>query len=102
VQLSREEKKQRDALLARFGYEEERVDSNGDILLDDHEEGTSHINFEKNLNSAKIVEKDQQFREKSKQQHQQKVQRDKDLLKEQELQKEKAKRRTQKQEKRRL
>eukprot|EP01118_Nematostelium_gracile_P000622 TRINITY_DN10674_c0_g1_i1.p1 TRINITY_DN10674_c0_g1~~TRINITY_DN10674_c0_g1_i1.p1 ORF type:complete len:238 (+),score=100.15 TRINITY_DN10674_c0_g1_i1:56-715(+) len=105
TKLSKEEKKKRDKLLARFAYVEERVDENGDILISDDaddEETQTTGNLEKNVNSQKVKDQEQALRDKSKAAHLKKVAKDKEDREKEALKKEKAKRQTQKREKRRM
>ncbi|EGC37670.1 hypothetical protein DICPUDRAFT_149674 [Dictyostelium purpureum] len=104
--LSREEQKKRDALLSKYGYDEEDVDSHGDILLSDHvekkkiEDQKMEYGLGENLNAKRIADEEKAKREKSKFEHQKKVLRDKELLEKQRRDEEKKK--TTKKEKRRL
>lgn len=101
-ELSREERKKRDALLAKYAYDEEKLDANGDILLSDNSDDKSeNINIEKNTNALKIQLEDQRKREQSKKEHIAKVQKDKENKAKEEAKKEKAKQRTQKRERHR-
>ncbi|KAM9962755.1 hypothetical protein ACTFIW_007358 [Dictyostelium discoideum] len=104
--MSREEQKKRDALLSKYGYDEEDVDENGDIILSDHiekkkiEDNKIESGLGENLNAKRIADEEKAKREKSKIEHQKKVQRDKEALEKQKRDEEKKK--TVKKEKRRL
>ena len=130
--MSREERKQREALLATYGFETDVVQEDGTVVIknDKSKGGTSGIagtvlSFRslllsvsrrgaksdayigvlkavtENMNSKVVAMKEQEKREKSKQAHQEKVRRDKELLERQQAAKDKEKKRTQKREKRR-
>ncbi|KAF2077737.1 hypothetical protein CYY_000984 [Polysphondylium violaceum] len=105
--MTREQQKQRDMLLAKYGYDEEDVDEHGDILISDHidkkEKEQSKIQYHlggENINAKKVADEEKAKREKSKFEHAKKVERDKELLAKQKKDEEKKK--TVKKEKRRL
>ncbi|KYQ91810.1 hypothetical protein DLAC_07605 [Tieghemostelium lacteum] len=103
--MTREEQKKRDAILSRYGYEEE-VDENGDILIpDDTDKDKIELAkavsiLQENNNTKRILDAEKSQREKSKMDHQKKVLRDKEALEKQKRDDEKKK--TVKKEKRRL
>ncbi|EFA84175.1 hypothetical protein PPL_03249 [Heterostelium album PN500] len=99
--MSREEQKNRDFLLARYAYEEEDVDENGDIILSDQtDSNTPKASLTVNNNTKRIVDEEKAKREKAKIENEKKVARDKELLAKQKRDEEKKK--TTKKEKRRL
>ncbi|PRP88186.1 hypothetical protein PROFUN_04009 [Planoprotostelium fungivorum] len=101
AQLSRKERKTRDALLSRYGYED-TLDENGDIVLQADSEGPRDTGIEVNMNALKVKQKEQEQRDKAKTAHEKKVQMDKEQKEKEALKKEKEKKRTQKKEKQRL
>ena len=105
--LSAEDRKRRELLLQQYGYsqlDEMRETADGEVeivykapSLDDH-----LALLERNDNADKIRQAELKKREQSKLQHQQKVQRDKELLELDRQRKDKERLRTQKREKRRM
>ncbi|EGG24438.1 hypothetical protein DFA_06588 [Cavenderia fasciculata] len=103
--LSKEEQRRRDLIISRYD-ETEELDENGDIIYTDNtdkkkEELTKTVSsLGANVNTKRIVDAEKEKRERSKVDHQKKVQRDKDALAKQKKDEEKKK--TTKKEKRRL
>ncbi|KAJ1569026.1 hypothetical protein HK405_010881 [Cladochytrium tenue] len=110
-QLSKEERRRREMLLRTYGYEADEVVENEDgeaEILYSGATGNSatatkaEASLFKNDNSDRVREAQHQRKAKMQSDHAAKVQRDKDALQKQLLEKEKEKRRTQKKEKRRM
>eukprot|EP01117_Protostelium_nocturnum_P004238 TRINITY_DN1557_c0_g1_i2.p1 TRINITY_DN1557_c0_g1~~TRINITY_DN1557_c0_g1_i2.p1 ORF type:complete len:163 (+),score=97.14 TRINITY_DN1557_c0_g1_i2:246-734(+) len=103
VQLSKEERKKRNELLARYAYEE-NLDENGDLVFGDDKETQKDpaTGIEMNTNALRVKMKEQADREKSKVAHEKKVAKDKEQRAKELEKKEKEKKRTQKKEKQRL
>eukprot|EP01133_Synstelium_polycarpum_P006093 gene6093-7058_t len=104
----KEEQKKRDYILSKYGYEEEDVDENGDILLSDHhqtkkdEEQKTRSGLAENNNTKRIIDEEKARREKAKIDNMKRVERDKEALAKQRRDEEKKKEKTAKKEKRRM
>ena len=104
-ELTREERKERERLLASYGYEGAdgiRETADGELEIVYREGGTktaSGLPIEENRNAKMVQEKEVAKRAQQKDDHAKKVSREKQLLEADKLKKEKAKERTQKREK---
>ncbi|KAI8809506.1 hypothetical protein BJ742DRAFT_804089 [Cladochytrium replicatum] len=105
--LSKAELKARQQLLDKYGFEGDEIveDENGEteiVYRASGSEKSSGAGLEKNRNADIVKSIEQAKREKSASEHAKQVQRNKELVEKQKLDKEKEKRRTQKREKRRM
>ncbi|KAJ1642888.1 hypothetical protein LPJ64_005298 [Coemansia asiatica] len=105
-QLTAEERKQREKLIAAYDYHGveivERADGEAEIMIKEQTKDGNDAGLQKNNNAQIIAEKERAARESSRNAHQKKVEREKELLELDRLRKEKEKRRTMKKEKRRM
>ncbi|KAJ2232953.1 hypothetical protein IWW45_004573 [Coemansia sp. RSA 485] len=106
-QLTAEQRKQREKLIAAYEYRGveivERADGEAEMVVRDQQgKGGMDIGLLKNTNASLVADKERMARESSRAAHQKKVEREKELLEIDRLRKEKEKRRTMKKEKRRM
>ncbi|KAJ1811988.1 hypothetical protein LPJ56_004085 [Coemansia sp. RSA 2599] len=105
-QLTTEERKQREKLIAAYEYRGveivERADGEAEIVIKEQAMRDGDVGLQKNTNAQLVAEKERAARESSRAAHQKKVDREKELLEIDRLRKEKEKRRTMKKEKRRM
>ncbi|RKP06021.1 hypothetical protein THASP1DRAFT_25583 [Thamnocephalis sphaerospora] len=101
-EMTREERERRERLLARYGFDLDEIvetaDGETEIVYKDRTEsnGGGDDQLAANRNRAIIADKERAQRDNLRQEHQKKVERDRELLEKQRLDKEKEKRRTQK------
>jgi hypothetical protein len=97
----KDEKKKRDLLLEKYGFEVAQTDSEGNLVLSDpadsHKRSTG-ANLEGNLNAARVANEDKSKREQAKAAHERQVAQNKDQQAKEAARREAAKQRTQKQE----
>ncbi|KAJ2777609.1 hypothetical protein GGI15_004445 [Coemansia interrupta] len=106
-ELTAEERRQRDKLIAAYEYRSaeivERADGEAElVVLHDDGDKAADAGLQRNSNAQAVAEKERMARESSRAAHQKKVEREKELLEADRLRKEKEKRRTMKKEKRRM
>ncbi|KAG5182674.1 hypothetical protein JKP88DRAFT_263064 [Tribonema minus] len=92
---------QRERLLAEYGYDEDFVDEDGNVLAVPRENDAAALGVERNMNKAHIAEVAKAKREAAKAAHEAKVARDKEQQAREKAKREMAKARTVKQERKR-
>ncbi|KAJ3369600.1 hypothetical protein GGF31_005117 [Allomyces arbusculus] len=106
--LTREEKRRRQALLAQYGFQTDEIVINAqgeeEVRYRDHSAGAKRADdgLDSNTNAKRIADQEAARRARMREEHEKKVAQDKAALEKQRLDKEKAKQRTQKKEKRRM
>ncbi|KNE67891.1 hypothetical protein AMAG_12609 [Allomyces macrogynus ATCC 38327] len=106
--LTRDEKRRRQALLAQYGFQTDEIVINAqgeeEVRYRDHSAGAKRADdgLDSNTNAKRIADQEAARRARMREEHEKKVAQDKAALEKQRLDKEKAKQRTQKKEKRRM